>query len=49
MKTASLSGFVQWPKDKPIEHWIYKPYKDMYGDSYKTVDQATQGFGENNS
>ncbi len=43
MKTASLSGFVQWPKDKPIEHWIYKPYKDMYGDSYKTIDQATQG------
>ncbi len=43
MKTAALSGFVQWPKDKPIEHWIYKPYKDMYGDNYKTIDEATQG------
>lgn len=44
MKTASLSGFVQWPKDKPIEHWIYKPDKDMYGDAYKTLDETTQGL-----
>lgn len=46
MKTAAMSGFVQWPKDKPIEHWIYKPDKDMYGDNaYKSLDAATQGLG----
>ena len=44
MKTASLSGFVQWPKDKPIEHWIYKPDKDMYGDAYKSMEDATKGL-----
>lgn len=43
MKTASLSGFVQWPKDKPIDHWIYKPHRDMYGENYKSLDQATKG------
>lgn len=43
MKTASMSGFVQWPKDHPIEHWIYKPDKDMFGDTYKTLDEATKG------
>ena len=32
MKTASMSGFVQWPKDHPIEHWFYKPDKDMFGE-----------------
>lgn len=42
MKSASLSGFVQWPKDHPIEHWLYKPDKDMYGDTYKTLDEATE-------
>lgn len=41
MRTAVSSGFVSLPEDKKIEHWIYKPLKDMYGDSYKTVDQAT--------
>ena len=43
MKTASLSGFVQWPKDKPIDHWIYKPYRDMYGENYKSLDEASKG------
>jgi hypothetical protein len=41
-RTASLSGFIQWPKDHPIEHWIYKPDKDMYGESYKSLSQATK-------
>ena len=45
MKTAAMSGFIQWPKDKPIEHWIYKPDKDMYGDnSYKSLSEATKGL-----
>ena len=45
MKTASMSGFVQWPKDKPIEHWLYKADKDLYGDnSYKSLDAATKGL-----
>ena len=45
MKTAAMSGFIQWPKDKPIEHWIYKPDKDMYGDnSYKSLSDATKGL-----
>jgi hypothetical protein len=43
MKTASLSGFVQWPKDKPIDYWIYKPYRDMYGENYKSLDEASKG------
>lgn len=43
MKTASLSGFVSWPKDKPIEHWIYKPHRDMYGENYKSIDEAAKG------
>ena len=44
MKTAAMSGFVQWPKDHPIEHWIYKPDKDSYGDvSYKSLEAATKG------
>lgn len=42
MKTASLSGFIQWPKDKPIEHWIYKPHKDMYGENYKSLAHGTE-------
>lgn len=43
MKTASMSGFVSWPKDKPIEHWIYKPDKDMFGDvRYKSLESATK-------
>lgn len=43
MKSASLSGFVQFPKGFKIEHWIYKPDKDMFGDAYKSVDEATKG------
>ena len=42
MKTASMSGFVSWPKDHPIEHWLYKPDKDMFGDAYKSLDEATK-------
>lgn len=38
MKQAVSSGFAQLPKGKSIEHWIYKPDKDMYGDAYKTTD-----------
>lgn len=39
MKQAVYSGFAQLPKGKSIEHWIYKPDKDMYGDAYKTTDE----------
>lgn len=39
MKQATLSGFVSMPKGKTVEHWIYKPNKDMYGDSYKSTDE----------
>lgn len=40
MKQAVMGGFVSLPKGKSIEHWIYKPEKDMYGDSYKDADQV---------
>ena len=44
MKTASMSGFVQLPKGYTIEHWIYKPDKDMYGDNtYRSLDSAAKG------
>ncbi len=39
MRQAVSSGFVTLKKGEKIEHWIYKPDKDMYGDSYKSVDQ----------
>lgn len=39
-RQAVMSGFVSMPKGKKIEHWIYKPDKDMYGDSYKDVDEV---------
>lgn len=39
MKSASMSGFVQLPKGETIEHWIYKKDKDIYGDTYKDLDQ----------
>lgn len=39
MRQAVSSGFVSLKKGEKIEHWIYKPDKDMYGDSYKSVDQ----------
>lgn len=40
MKQATMSGFVSLPKGKTVEHWIYKPDKDLYGDSYKTTDEV---------
>ncbi len=40
MKQATMSGFVSLPKGKSVEHWIYKPNKDMYGDSYKSTDEV---------
>lgn len=39
MKQSVMSGFVSLPKGQTIEHWIYKPNKDMYGDSYKSTDE----------
>ena len=42
MKQAVSSGFVSLPKGKSIEHWIYKPNKDMYGDAYKSMDELQQ-------
>lgn len=38
LKQAQYSGFSGLPKDFKIEHWIYKPNKDMYGDSYRSTD-----------
>lgn len=40
MKQAISSGFVSLPKGKNIEHWIYKPIKDIYGDAYKSMDEV---------
>jgi hypothetical protein len=45
MKQSVSSGFVSLPKGKSIEYWIYKPIKDIYGDSYKTVDEVTELSG----
>jgi len=42
MKQAVSSGFVSLPKGQTIEHWIYKPNKDMYGDSYKSTDSVQE-------
>lgn len=42
MKQAVSSGFVSLPKGKSIEHWIYKPIRDIYGDSYKSTDQINE-------
>ena len=38
LKQAQYSGLAQFPKDFKIDHWIYKPNKDMYGDSYRSTD-----------
>ena len=46
MRTAVSSGFVSLPKGKSVDHWIWKPYKDMYGDAYKSLDEA-QGEAHN--
>lgn len=45
MKQAVSSGFVSLPKGKNVEHWIYKPLKDIYGDSYKTTDEVAEIAG----
>lgn len=42
MRQAVSSGFVSLPKGKTIEHWVYKPNKDMYGDAYKSADELQQ-------
>lgn len=42
MRQAVSSGFVSLPKGKKIEHWIYKPLKDIYGDDYKSMDEMQQ-------
>ena len=39
-KLAYMTGLVTPPKGKTLEHWIYKPDKDMYGDDYKSLDSA---------
>ena len=40
MKQAISSGFVSLPKGKNIDHWIYKPIRDIYGDSYQSTDEV---------
>ncbi|MBO7732394.1 MAG: hypothetical protein J6S67_07570 [Methanobrevibacter sp.] len=42
MKQAVSSGFVSLPKGQTIEHWIYKPNKDMYGDAYKSTESVQE-------
>ena len=37
-----MGGMASFPKGFKLEHWLYKPEKDMYGDGYKTTDQAQQ-------
>ena len=39
-KLAAMTGLVSLPKGKKLEHWIYKPDKDMYGDEYKSLQSA---------
>lgn len=39
-KLAVMTGLVSMPKGKTLEHWIYKPDKDMYGDTYKSLSEA---------
>lgn len=38
LKAAQYSGLSGLPKDFKVDHWIYKPNKDIYGDSYKSTD-----------
>lgn len=38
LKQAQYSGFSGLPKGFKVDHWIYKPNKDMYGDAYKSTD-----------
>lgn len=44
-RSAMMGGMVSFPKDFKLEHWLYKTQKDMYGDGYKTTEQA-QHFTE---
>ena len=46
MRTAICSGFVSLPEGQKIDHWLYKPIRDMYGESYKSLDQATAEVGQ---
>lgn len=39
-RSAMMSGMVSFPKGFKLEHWLYKTEKDMYGDGYKTTDEA---------
>lgn len=39
LTTAAASGLSGIKADS-IEHWLYKREKDMYGDHYKSQDQA---------
>lgn len=38
-KLALMTGLTSLPKGKTLEHWIYKPDKDMYGDTYKSLSE----------
>ena len=38
LKQAQYSGLSNFPKGFKVDHWMYKPNKDMYGDSYKDTD-----------
>ena len=42
MKQVVMSGFASLPKGQTIEHWIWKPNRDMYGDAYKTLDAVKE-------
>ena len=48
LKTATMSGFVSLPKGQKIEHWMYKPDRDMYGDAYKSLDSIKAAAGARN-
>lgn len=45
IKAASMSGFVELPKGFTVEHWIYKPEKDMYSGAYKSLDSFVSAAG----
>lgn len=44
VRTAAMSGFVKLPKEMEKDHWMYKPYKDMYGDKYQSLESAVEGL-----
>ena len=44
-KSAMMSGLVSFPKGFKLEHWIYKPDKDLYGEAYKDLDQVKTDVG----